>query len=284
MIRTIARKVRLLTSHPAFREAPLTVLGRCGVLMAHAALSRPLTFPLTADGERLTVPGNLRYTTVTAYLLRDRLEPDLHFLPNLLGRGGVFVDIGANIGVYALRAASLVGAEGRVIAVEPGAEALEALNRNLALNPQLSVTVVPKALSDHEGEATLHHVGAGYDPQAYSLVPDASAVGGETVPLTTLDIVCRDAGLTRVDVVKIDAEGVEPQVLAGGRETLERMRPIVISEMNSHIQSGRRDVTDQVWRFLGELGYTFHRVVDDRLVTITEPPDTFCNVVARPAA
>lgn len=282
MISTLARKVRLLTAHPAFRHEPAAVLGRCAVLLAHAALSRPLTFALTGDGERLTVPGNLRYTTATSYLLRDRLEPELHHLAALIGRNGVFIDIGANIGVYSLRAASLVGPGGRVIAVEPGADALAGLRRNLALNPQLAITVVPKAMSDHEGEATLHHVGAGYDPQAYSLLPDATASEGETVPLTTLDALCRAEGLTRVDCIKIDAEGVEPQVLAGGRETLAALRPTVIMEMNSNILGGRHDVTERAWRFLTDLGYAFHRVIGDALVPLSAPPDGFCNVVARP--
>ncbi|WP_337997627.1 FkbM family methyltransferase [Oleispirillum naphthae] len=276
----IVSKVRKLFDHPGFKAHPAAVLWRCAALLVRVALGRPITFHLTADGERLQVPANLRYTTLTAFVMRDHLEPELHHLPRLVRAGDVFIDIGANIGVYSLRAASLAGPQGRIVAVEPGADALAALRRNMALNPERAVTVVAAALGDHTGTATLYHVGNGYDPQAFSLLSDETANGEESVPLTTLDAMCADLALAQVDCVKMDAEGVEPLVLAGGRATLERFHPAVILEMNIATLGRRSSPTHQAWDFLEGLGYGFHRIIDDAPVKLSAPPQDFCNVIA----
>ncbi|ABC24513.1 Methyltransferase FkbM [Rhodospirillum rubrum ATCC 11170] len=279
-MKIILRKIRTLVTHPGFRANPIAVLGRCAALLGRVALGRPFVFSLTPAGERLRVDANLRYTTVTTFVMRDHLEPELHYLAHLLAPGDTFIDIGANVGVYSLRAATLVGAAGRVIAVEPGRDALTALRANLALNPGRTITVVAAALSDHIGTATLYHVGNGYDPQAFSLLSDETAKDAETVPLTTLDAVCADLAIDRLDCLKMDAEGVEPMVLAGGRATLERFHPAVILEMNTAILERRGSPTDQAWTFLAGLGYGFHRILGGRPVRLTAPPDDFCNVIA----
>ncbi|MBN2751648.1 MAG: FkbM family methyltransferase [Rhodospirillaceae bacterium] len=266
--------------HPGFKAHPVAVLGRCASLLVHVAIGRPITFSLTRDGERLRVPANLRYTTLSTFVMRDYLEPELHYLPKIVRKGDVFIDIGANIGAYALRAATLVGARGRVIAIEPGADALAALRGNLALNPDREVTLVAAALSDHVGTAILYHVGNGYDPQAFSLLSDETASGEESVPLTTLDAVCADFGVERLDCVKMDAEGVEPLVLAGGRQTLERFHPAVILEMNTTILGRQGIPTNQAWDFLADMGYEFFRILNDRPVKLSAPPTDFCNTIA----
>lgn len=53
------------------------------------------------------------------YIFREDIEPELAVLTRLVPRDGVFIDVGANVGVYTLSAASVVGAGGIVVAVEP---------------------------------------------------------------------------------------------------------------------------------------------------------------------
>ena len=89
-----------------------------------------------------------------------------------------------------------------------------------------------------------------------------------------------ELALGRVDCVKMDAEGVEPLVLAGGRQTLERFHPVVILETNITTLGRRGSPTCQAWDFLEELGYGFHRIVGSRPVRLSEPPADFCNVIA----
>ena len=123
----------------------------------------------------MRAPADLRYTTITAFLLRDWVEPELRQLQRLLSPGDVFIDVGANVGLYALKAARLVGPTGRVLALEPGAEAFGHLTSNLALNDFAWAEPMKVAASDTAGEAVLHHVPLGNDPQAFSLIANARA-------------------------------------------------------------------------------------------------------------
>jgi FkbM family methyltransferase len=284
---TLIRRIRKLTSQPAFRAEPIHVLSRAAHLAAASAAGRNPAFHLTRDGrERMRAPADLRYTTITAFLLRDWVEPELRQLQRLLSPGDVFIDVGANVGLYALKAARLVGPTGRVLALEPGAEAYGHLTSNLALNDFAWVEALKVAASDRAGEAVLHHVPLGNDPQAFSLIANDRAEEGETVETVTLDSLVERCGLDRIDLVKIDVEGAEPMVIAGARRTLATFRPAVIFECNAHINAGGHtdSAAGETWTLLAEAGYRFHRLIGGTFTLIAEPPSEFCNVIAVHAA
>jgi len=251
---SLRRKFRKLISEPGFKAQPATTLLRGAQLALYTAMRSDPVFRLSAGGALLTVPANLRYTSVTAYILREWLEPELFHLPQFLMPGGVFLDVGANIGMFSLRAATLVGPEGRVIAVEPAEVSADRLKRNLALNELHNVVLVRAALSDVVGEANLYHVELGNDPQAWSILPEAGGADSEKVAMTTLDALASEQGLLRLDLVKMDVEGAEPLVVAGGRETLARFRPGVIFEVNTPPSFARADRTG-CFEQLQALGY-----------------------------
>ncbi|MGV3577927.1 FkbM family methyltransferase [Brevundimonas sp.] len=280
---TLIRRLRKLTAQPAFKAEPLNVLTRAAWLTAAGAVGGAPAFHLTRDGrERMRAPAGLRYTTITSFLLRDWVEPELRELQRLLSPGDVFIDVGANVGLYALKAARLVGPTGRVLALEPGAEAYGHLTSNLALNAYGWAEALKVAASNAAGEAVLHHVPLGNDPQAFSLIANARAEDGETVETVTLDGLIDRCGLTRVDLIKIDVEGAEPLVVAGAREMLARFRPAVIFECNAHLNAGGDTdaAATETWAMLARAGYGFHRLRDGVFTALTSPPSDFCNVIA----
>lgn len=283
---TLFRRIRKLADQPAFKAEPVTVLTRAVRLAVSNAVGRNPSFDLTRDGgERMRAPADLRYTTITAFLLRDWVEPELRQLQRLLSPGDVFIDVGANIGLYALKAARLVGSTGRVLALEPGAEAYGHLASNIALNTFDWAEPLKIAASDKAGEAVLHHVPLGSDPQAFSLVANARAVNGETVETVPLDNLIVRCGLDRVDLIKIDVEGAEPLVIAGAGRVLSEFRPAVIFECNAHINAGGDDgAAGQAWAMLKAAGYCFYRLVEGHFVHIVRLPAEFCNVIAVHAA
>jgi FkbM family methyltransferase len=146
---------------------------------------------------------------------------------------GVFVDIGANVGLYTLWAARRLGEGGRVLAVEPNPVAFGRLTCNLALNGlEGRVTAVPCGVADREGAFDLHldatNLGGG------SLVE----TGGETirVPCLPLDGLLAAHGIERVDILKIDVEGAEELVLPPFLERAPaalRPRTILIEESSA---------------------------------------------------
>lgn len=152
---------------------------------------------------------------------------DLIALGRLLRPGQTLVDVGANIGTWALQAATLVGAEGRVFALEPNPATVHKLAANVALNGfEPWVSVLPIAAGAANGTVSLvcarehnnSHVGAsGEGPSV-------------VVSVRTLDDCLRDAG--HVHGLKIDVEGQEHAVLAGANQLICRCHPWIVVEFN----------------------------------------------------
>ena len=280
MLRTLSGKVRKLWRHPGFQARPFTVLARGLGLLAHVLRGRQTLITLTPAGERLLLPVGARYTSVTLYLLRDHAEVELGWLDRLIGPGGHMLDIGANIGIYSLRGATLVGSSGRVIAIEPGQQAQTALRANLALNRMPQVTVLPVALAAEDGVGKLYHVALGDDPQAFSLMPQENSVPSEQVVTRTLDSVLHEAAFTRLDLIKMDVEGLELEVLRSGATALTRLKPIIIFEINATSVPTEPDGAQGAFMWLSAAGYRMHQLVAGRLVHVPRQPAGHGNLIA----
>jgi len=149
-----------------------------------------------------------------------------------LPRGGVFYDVGANLGFFALLGAAMVGPEGRVIAFEPAPDNADAVRHNAGLNKLPQVEVVEKAVAERTGQARLQVV----DDQSWSKLEDYGEHPGTeeviTVGVIALDDALADGALPPPDVVKIDVEGAEIAVLQGMARTLAEHRPAIICELH----------------------------------------------------
>lgn len=165
-------------------------------------------------------------------------------LDRLVRARDVFVDIGANIGFYAVRAA-VAGAT--VVAFEPAARASDACRQNAALaDVAVSVRVESIALADEDGEAWFCSDG----DVANALT---AAESGTRVAVRRLDTIGDSIPLApsgALTLLKIDAEGADLRVLAGAMDFLVTRRPVVMVEA----WAGGAEVR----AFLGELGYEFH--------------------------
>lgn len=159
------------------------------------------------------------------------------FYRRTLRPGMSVLDVGANIGFHALHAASLVGAEGRVVAVEPDPANAALLRLAASRNAGFRIEVVEAALSDREGELVLSDLGNPANSGA-RFVHEERAVLDRLVhgPVPTFRRVAAfpwDARYleTRIDLVKMDVEGFEPRVARGMERSLLRHRPVVLSEL-----------------------------------------------------
>ena len=141
-------------------------------------------------------------------------------------RDSTVVDVGANIGLSTIL---LARAAQRVIAFEPSPANLGYLRRNLEANRVANVEVVAAAVSDRPGSLRFHvaQFGAGSHVVAERHV-QGSAIPTIEVPAVALD----DVLASPVSFIKIDAEGHEPDMLAGARAVLARDQPMVWTEVN----------------------------------------------------
>jgi len=159
------------------------------------------------------------------YLEGDRIEPELEHLEWILERDEVFIDVGANTGMFALKAARCVGSDGDVIAVEPSIEMMRVLTYSTRFNGINNIRLRNLCLGERTEVQTLW---LNDDrPNRFSLVKQVSNAPSTSVLVVALDDLCQWEGLTRLDYLKIDVVGAEEQVLAGAVQTLQRFRPIV---------------------------------------------------------
>ncbi len=164
---------------------------------------------------RLMPRGNIAETKML--FAPHRADADeLRLLGERLQPGAVFVDVGANAGLYSLHVLARLRERVRVIAVEPDPEMRRRLAFNIAANGLTTIELCATALSDHDGVATLL-VNPAQRGENTLQAHEAARAGGERdaveVPVTTLLALLRARGVERVDALKIDIEGHEPPVL-----------------------------------------------------------------------
>lgn len=136
------------------------------------------------------------------------------FLLQHLHSGGVFVDIGANVGAYTYWANRCMMGKGEIIAFEPDPEMRARLRFNVESNRMGGVKIEAVALSDHAGSAVLYvdREQRGRNTLESSMV-DGNEIQAEQVALDTLYARLKVLGVTHIDALKIDIEGHEVPVM-----------------------------------------------------------------------
>lgn len=154
---------------------------------------------------------------------------ELDFLRAHTPAGGVFADVGANAGTYALPLARHVGANGKVIAVEPHPVMVARLAFNRTASRADNMVLVAAAAGDSDGELMIETDHENYG--ASHVHPGAGARGDAIrVPAMRLLRILQDHNVRRLDSLKIDVEGYEDRVLVGFfREAPEALWPGAIA-------------------------------------------------------
>jgi FkbM family methyltransferase len=182
---------------------------------------------------------------------------ELDFLRAHTPNGGVFVDVGANAGTYALPLARHVGPHGRVIAVEPHPVMVARLAFNQAASAADNVALIAAAAGDADGELMIETDRENYG--ASHVYPDASARSDAIrVPAMRLLRILQDQRLDKIDSLKIDVEGYEDRVLIGFfRDAPEAVWPAAIAiEHLSRDDWGDDCLADMLARGYVETGKT----------------------------
>ena len=181
-------------------------------------------------------------------------DPMLATVSESCGPSDVVYDVGANVGIYALALAGDVP-DRRVVAFEPSPQTASHLRANVEVNGlEDQIHVRAQGLGAESGEATFYVSTypelSGFDRESATRW-EATVADTVSVPVTTLDQVVREG--PEPDVVKLDVEGAGPDVLAGGRDTLESVSPPLFIEVHEEGLSGKRMA--EMRTLLEEVGY-----------------------------
>ena len=251
--------LQFVLSHPLNRGRRIASLSRVlrwqiGSRLLPGAVAVPFV-----NQVQLLVEHGMSGATGNVYCGLHEFE-EMALVLHCLRPGDLFVDVGANVGSYAL----LGGAAGAdVIAFEPVPSTYRQLRRNVQAN-DLSERVTPcqAALGSAEGQA---RITVGHDTMNHILSGEGAAEEAVLVDIHTLDSHCAERPPL---AIKVDVEGFELEVLNGAREVLSGadLKLIVIEMNQSGMQYGVDDA--QLREMLAEFGFRryLYRPFDRRFV------------------
>jgi FkbM family methyltransferase len=157
----------------------------------------------------------------------------------------VFIDIGANVGLFSLFVASRTGPNAIIVAIEPDSENLRRLRFNVAANPGVPIQVLPIALGEVSG---LVAVESNHSDRGGTRARPCET--GMVECLTLLEVLQRDS-ISSIDALKIDVEGTEDRILVPFfRNAGEDLWPRLIL-----IEDNRDSWRDDLFVVLADRGY-----------------------------
>ncbi|NUB91726.1 FkbM family methyltransferase [Haloterrigena sp. SYSU A558-1] len=211
---------------------------------------------LRIDGETATFAVPTRSTLGVLSVAETVEKPIYRDLLERVRPDDVFWDVGANAGTYSCLVGSRLAGDGAAVSFEPYPPTVDLLRRNLRRNG-VDATVAPFALGDADGTTEL---AVRYDDepgsQEHTLTPErresADVVDTVTVPVRRGDTLVDDGTLPEPTVLKIDAEGAGPAVLAGLESTLSNgaVRRVYVEPHGN---------TDELESTLTEFGFSVAR-------------------------
>ena len=223
----------------------------------------------------LSLEGYLRVVSRLFFLTRAlgigrngrALEYNYH-LPQLVKRGDTAIDIGANLGYYTRPLADIVGAEGRVYAVEPVPVIFDVLKRNVA--GRKNVTLLNYALGSEERTIEMANdsvAAAGYFGTGRNFVSDGE-LSGEAIRFTAQMVQGSKlfAEVGKIDFIKCDIEGYERVVIPELKPLIERHHPTVLIETDG-------DTRHEIIKMFTDMGYRAYMLEAGREVALDPKSD-----------
>lgn len=150
----------------------------------------------------------------------DYDEEAQHFIKNHLKAGDIFLDIGANVGFYSLLASRIVGETGKVISIEPNPKTHSKLEKTIENNNIHNITLLNIGLGKEKGMLDLFFDSNSGNDSATMVAHDSQE--SVKVEVWPLDEVLSKHQIDRINYLKIDVDGFEPDVFAGATSLLKQ--------------------------------------------------------------
>lgn len=196
------------------------------------------------------VPKHYKYYT------RDYEHENFRFMARHVKPGMTCIDIGAHFGLFSIFLARYF--QCKVYSFEPTPYTQKILARNITLNHvENNVEIIPKAVSSKDGICTFYI--QDFDGAVSNSLIDYHHSDEHKTPykvkVTSIDSFSEG---NKIDFIKIDAEGVELQVLIGGKNIIEKYRPIMLLSLHRAAMNGRGDTLKMIWDLLIKYDYTVY--------------------------
>ncbi len=203
-------------------------------------------------------------------------DENIFFIKPLIEEGAVILDIGANIGLYTCAYAEYFKEKNiKIYAIEAVETNYKILNENIRLNQFSNIKSFHLALGKEEGELEFNLPSKDFVGNAVGANINKEQSGYVSkVKMITLDSFAKEQGLERCDFLKIDVEGAEYFIFEGGRNFLEKCRPVIEAEYNAYWLEQVKISFNDFAEFFTELDYLC-AIERDSNFEIIENPQTY---------
>jgi len=174
------------------------------------------------------------------YMFREVCVDDDYNISQIK-EGMVIIDAGAHIGTFTLLASKMVGEQGKVIAIEPQQDSFLQLTKNLEINKIKNVIPINIGLSDFNGNKDFF-VDKESACSSFILNSNRQIIGKPNIKVKTLDSVLQEMNIDKVDFLKIDTEGAEPEILKGAKQTIIKNPEIKMAIASYHYPEEKEEV------------------------------------------
>lgn len=173
-------------------------------------------------------------------------------------RGNTVLDVGANIGINTIRLSKLVGETGKVYAFEPVPDTAGRFRSNMSLNSCINVSLFECALSEENTTISMNNSKEEENKGAFNLrSPDGEGVA---VAVYNGDHLLSQQHIGRVDLIKIDVEGLEWSVVKGLEQTIAMYKPVIVVEWDPAYQQQMNVNVGQWSAFVSSNNYTVYQI------------------------
>lgn len=213
-----------------------------------------------------TIYLNNEDPNIAPAIINGSFEKDIvRFVKRNLKKNMTFLDVGANVGFYSFLASSIVGDNGKIIAIEPNLENVKLMYMTMVENSYKNIKLLPLAAGDENGFMLLN-VSYSNGTTSKNINSKSMFLNSIIVPSLKLDNIINE----KIDFMKIDVEGAEFMVLNGLKHNLEIYKPIIISEFSPNSMPGISGVTGiEYLDFIRTFGYKIY-IIDDEIQINTE--------------
>ena len=227
--------------------------------------TKPNDYVVNINGYKLAViPGDLG---ISSELLMFKTHEPLttKLLSKELKKGMICLDIGSNIGYYALLESKIVGADGKVIAIEPSPQNFQHLKKNLEIQNAKNVDAYNFAAGDKNGDVNFLVY---RESNGSFTIPDGEEtdIPGDIIKVTakTMDSFLEELNINHVDFVRMDVEGYESHIIQGMINIIKKSKPMFQIEVHASIlgKEGTKKFFKEFQKYGYEAKYYIPRDID----------------------
>lgn len=217
-------------------------------------LSRCKSSFVVFDGRSMTVPENEYLQNVV--LTHDRLQEKL--VKDVIKKGDIVLDLGANIGYWTCLFAELVGNSGKVFSFEPEPNNFKLLKKNVEMNGYKNVTLEQKAVANKTDKTLLYLTDNGtMDHRIYQPNQERESIEVEVVKLDdyfkNLDV--------SIDFIKSNIQGADFAAIEGMPQLFKKSKNLkMIVEFAPHMAKGFGSDPEEFIEYLSNMGFKFYEV------------------------